>query len=188
LTDWSRASHLPSGKTTISGVIAASAASGPFTGATHMFELDVNGVHHEIDADPGTPLLQILRNDLGLTGTKLGCALEQCLACAVIAGDEVVPSCVSAAQEFIGRPITTIEGLGTPEQLHPVQEAFIEEQAAQCGYCIPAMVVRVAWLLEREPSPGDERIREALEPHLCRCGTHPRVLAATHRAVRELVS
>jgi nicotinate dehydrogenase subunit A len=150
-----------------------------------MFELDVNGVHHEIDADSRTPLLQILRNDLGLTGAKLGCALEQCFACAVIAGDEVVPSCVSAAEDFVGRPITTVEGLATAEGLHPVQRAFIDEQAAQCGYCIPAMVVRIAWLLEREPSPSDERIRDALDPHLCRCGSHPRVLAAARRAAQE---
>lgn len=150
-----------------------------------MFELEVNGMVREIAADPGTPLLQVLRNDLGLTGAKLGCALEQCFACAVIAGGEVVPSCVSAAEEFVGRPITTVEGLGTPERLHSVQRAFIEEQAAQCGYCIPAMVVRVAWLLEREPSPSDARIREALEPHLCRCGSHPRVLAAARRAAQD---
>jgi nicotinate dehydrogenase subunit A len=150
-----------------------------------MVALEVNGQRHEIDVDPATPLLQVLRNELGLTGAKLGCGLEQCYACAVIAGDEVVTTCVAAAGDFVDTPITTVEGLGTPEDLHPVQRAFVEEQAAQCGYCIPGMVARVAWLLEREPAPSDERIREALEPHLCRCGTHPRVLAAARRAAEE---
>jgi nicotinate dehydrogenase subunit A len=153
-----------------------------------MLELEVNGVRHTLDVDPTVPLLQVLRNELGLTGAKLGCGLEQCYACAVIAGDEVVTTCVAAAGDFVGRPITTVEGLGTPERLHPVQRAFVEEQAAQCGYCIPGMVTRVAWLLEREPSPGEERIREALEPHLCRCGTHLRVLATARRAAQELRS
>jgi nicotinate dehydrogenase subunit A len=150
-----------------------------------MVALEFNGVRHEIEVDPATPLLHVLRNELGLTGAKLGCGLEQCWACAVIAGDEVVTTCVAAAGDFVGRPITTVEGLGTPERLHPVQRAFVEEQAAQCGYCIPAMVARIAWLLEREPAPSDARIREALAPHLCRCGSHPRVLAAARRAAQE---
>jgi nicotinate dehydrogenase subunit A len=150
--------------------------------------LEVNGERHEVDVDPGTPLLYVLRNELGLTGAKLGCGLEQCWACAVIAGDEVVTTCVAAAGDFEGRPITTVEGLGTPQRLHPVQRAFVEEQAAQCGYCIPAMVVRVAALLDQEPAPSDERIREALAPHLCRCGTHPRVLAAARRAAEEVAA
>ena len=163
-------------------------ANGRVSYRSCMVVLEVNGERHEVDIDPATPLLHVLRNELGLTGAKLGCGLEQCWACAVIAGDEVVTTCVAAAGDFEGRPITTVEGLGTPERLHPVQRAFVEEQAAQCGYCIPAMVVRVAALLEQEPAPSDERIREALAPHLCRCGTHPRVLAAARRAAAEVAA
>ena len=148
------------------------------------FELTVNGEVHRVATDPTTPLLFVLRNELGLTAAKLGCSLEQCRACAVLVEGEVVPSCVEPAGSFAGRPIVTAEGIGRPGRLHPVQQAFVEEQAAQCGYCIPAMVLAAKALLDRIPDPSDDDIRSALEGHLCRCGSHPRILQAVRRAAR----
>ena len=144
--------------------------------------LDVHGVAHTVRAAPDTPLALALRNRLGLTGVKVGCGLEQCGACAVLVDDEPTLSCVRPAADFEGRRIETVEGLGTPESPGPVQQALIEARAAQCGYCAPGIVVAVTGLLRKDPHPGEGAIRAALEPHLCRCGTHPRVL----RAVRAL--
>lgn len=146
------------------------------------FELDVNGARQHVFVEPGTPLLYVLRNDLGLTAAKFGCGLEQCHACAVIVDDEAVPSCTTAVDALGGKRITTLEGLGTPEDLHPVQRAFLDERAAQCGYCVPGMIVRATALLDSKPEPSDAEIREALAPHLCRCGSHPRMLRAVRRA------
>jgi nicotinate dehydrogenase subunit A len=150
------------------------------------FELHVNGELHTVSVDASTPLLYALRNDLGLTAAKLGCALEQCRACAVIVDGEVVPSCVTPVSMFVGREIVTAEGLIADGELHPVQRAFVAEQAAQCGYCIPAMTLTVKALLDRNPDPSDDEIREALVGHLCRCGSHPRVLRAARRAAATL--
>ena len=147
-----------------------------------MFELEVNGERRRIPAAPGTPLLYVLRNDLGLTAAKLGCGLEQCGACTVLVDGEAVPSCATAVEAFVGTRITTLEGLGGPGRLHPLQQAFLDEQAAQCGYCIPGMIVSAAALLERTPQPSDEQIRAALDPNLCRCGSYPRILEAVKRA------
>jgi aerobic-type carbon monoxide dehydrogenase small subunit (CoxS/CutS family) len=144
--------------------------------------LRVNGAEHAVSVDPATPLLYVLRNDLGLTAAKFGCGLEQCSACTVIVDGEAVNSCATAVDAFVGREITTLEGIGTPERLHPLQDAFIEEQAAQCGYCIPGVIVRAKALLDENPAPTDEEIRDALACHLCRCGSHPRILAAVRRA------
>jgi nicotinate dehydrogenase subunit A len=152
---------------------------------THTFELTVNGEVHHVTADPSTPLLYVLRGELGLTAAKLGCSLEQCRACAVLVDGEPMPSCVAPAATFAGRSITTAEGIGSPGALHPVQRAFVEEQAAQCGYCIPAIVLAAKALLDRDPDPSDEDIRQALAAHLCRCGSHPRILRAVRRAARE---
>jgi nicotinate dehydrogenase subunit A len=154
------------------------------SGQRHTFELTVNGEVHSVTADPATPLLFVLRNELGLTAAKLGCALEQCRACAVLVEGEVVPSCVEPAGSFAGREIVTAEGIGRPGSLHPVQQAFVEEQAAQCGYCIPAMALAAKALLDLNPNPSDDDIRLALEGHLCRCGSHPRILRAVRRAAR----
>jgi nicotinate dehydrogenase subunit A len=148
------------------------------------FELTVNGEVHTVAADPATPLLFVLRNELGLIAAKLGCALEQCRACAVLVDGEVVPSCVEPAGSFVGREILTAEGIGRPGSLHPVQRAFVEAQAAQCGYCIPAMVLAAKALLDRNPDPNEDDIRSALEGHLCRCGSHPRILRAVRQAAR----
>ena len=144
--------------------------------------LDVNGVAHTVRVEPDTPLALALRNRLGLTGVKVGCGLEQCGACAVLVDDAPTLSCVRPAADFEGRRIETVEGLGTPESPSPVQQALIEARAAQCGYCAPGIAVAVTGLLRKDPHPGEGAIRAALEPHLCRCGTHPRVL----RAVRAL--
>jgi nicotinate dehydrogenase subunit A len=150
-------------------------------------ELQVNGRVERVDVEPGTPLLQVLRNDLGLTAAKLGCGLEQCYACAVILDDdEVVPTCAAGVDAFAGRAITTLEGIGAAGALHPVQQAFIDEEAAQCGYCIPGMIIGAVALLRRNPEPSDDEIREALEPHLCRCGSHLRIIRAVRRAAEAL--
>ena len=149
---------------------------------TKPLTLDVNGVAHTVRVEPDTPLALALRNRLGLTGVKVGCGLEQCGACAVLVDDAPTLSCVRPAADFEGRRIETVEGLGTPENPGPVQQALIEARAAQCGYCVPGIVVAVTGLLRKDPHPGEGAIRAALEPHLCRCGTHPRVL----RAVRAL--
>jgi nicotinate dehydrogenase subunit A len=147
-----------------------------------VIELDVNGERRSVQAAPGTPLLYVLRNELGLTAAKLGCGLEQCSACAVLVDGEAVPTCAAAVEAFAGRRIVTLEGLGAPGRLHPLQQAFLDEQAAQCGYCIPGMIVAAAALLERTPDPSDEQIREALDANLCRCGSYPRILQAVRRA------
>jgi nicotinate dehydrogenase subunit A len=144
--------------------------------------LSVNGEERRVEVEPETPLLYVLRNDLGLYAAKFGCGLEQCYACAVIVDGEAVPSCATAVEEFTGKTITTLEGIGTPQRLHALQEAFLEEQAAQCGYCIPGIIVGAKALLDRTPKPTDIQIREALAPHLCRCGSQPRIIKAVRRA------
>ncbi len=139
---------------------------------------------HEVDCDPATPLIYILRNQLDLVGAKLGCGLEQCGACAVIVDGEQVLSCVRAASEFEGSEITTVEGLATGGKPSALQQAFIEEGAAQCGYCTAGLVVAATALLEKNPKPDDAEVREALHEHLCRCGSHLRVLKAIDRVVQ----
>jgi nicotinate dehydrogenase subunit A len=148
-------------------------------------ELDVNGERVTVDADPQTPLLYVLRNDLGLRAAKLGCGLEQCRACAVLADGDAVPTCVTPASAFAGRRIVTLEGLADRGLLHPVQQAFLDEQAAQCGYCTAGLIVGAVALLARNPAPTDQEVRTALDPHLCRCGSHPRVLRAVRRAAES---
>jgi nicotinate dehydrogenase subunit A len=144
--------------------------------------LVVNGCEHRVRVEPGTPLLYVLRNDLGLLGAKFGCGLEQCGACKVIVDGEALPACKAPVESFRGRRITTIEGLGTPDRLHPVQQAFVDQEAAQCGYCIPGMVVGAVALLEKNPHPSDAEIRQALERNLCRCGSYARILRAVKQA------
>ena len=148
-------------------------------------ELQVNGKSHHLDTDSDTPLLQVLRNQLGLTGAKLGCGLEQCGACAVLVDGESRLTCAAAASEFEGKNIVTVEGLANGGTLSDVQRAFVTETAAQCGYCTPGMVIAVTGLFQREPKPSDARVREALAGHLCRCGSHTRILAAIDRLRQE---
>ncbi|CAL76959.1 putative oxidoreductase subunit protein [Bradyrhizobium sp. ORS 278] len=144
--------------------------------------LTINGRDHQVDAEPDTPLLYVLRDDLALNAAKYGCGLGQCGACTVMIDGEAVFSCITPVLLLAGRKITTLEGLGTEEAPAPIQRAFIEEQAAQCGYCIPGMMMRAHALLQRNASPTDLQIRAELAPHLCRCGTHMRILRAVHRA------
>jgi len=152
---------------------------------TEPIALEVNGRVHQVEVEPDTPLLLVLRNDLGLTAAKFGCGLEQCGACKVIVDGEAVYSCREPVQAFARRRITTLEGIGTAADLHPLQRAFVEEQAAQCGYCIPGIIVAAKALLDRNPEPSDAEIRGALEDHLCRCGSYARIIAAVKRAVRQ---
>jgi aerobic-type carbon monoxide dehydrogenase small subunit (CoxS/CutS family) len=148
-----------------------------------MISLRVNGVPRELGSDPATPLIYVLRNELGLIGTKLGCGLEQCGACAVLVDGSSVLSCNAPVGQFQGRDIETVEAARNPT-LARVRAAFVAAGAAQCGYCIPGMVIAVTALLRTTPRPDERAIREALRPHLCRCGTQARVL----RAVRALAA
>ncbi len=147
--------------------------------------LQVNGRQATVTAEPDTPLLYILRNDLALNGAKFGCGLGQCGACTVLVDGQPVRSCVTELAAVAGRAVTTLEGLGTPDRLHKLQRAFIDEQAAQCGYCITGMIMEAKALLDRNAEPTDPEIRAALADHLCRCGTHNRIVAAVQRAVKE---
>jgi len=149
-----------------------------------MVTLSVNGKSQQLDVEPDTPLLYVLRDNLALHGPKFGCGLAQCGACTVLVDGKAVRSCsVPVGKVGPAAKIVTLEGLGTPEKPHPVQRAFIEEQAAQCGYCIAGMVMRAQALLERTPNPSDDEIRRELAINLCRCGTHMRILRAVRRAV-----
>jgi nicotinate dehydrogenase subunit A len=147
-----------------------------------MTTVKVNGRDHQVDAEPDTPLLYVLRDDLGLNAAKFGCGLGQCGSCTVIVDGKAVLSCVTPLLLVEGKQVTTLEGLGTIETQAPIQRAFIEEQAAQCGYCIAGMMMRAQALLQRNAKPTDDEIRAELAPHLCRCGTHMRILRAVHRA------
>jgi nicotinate dehydrogenase subunit A len=153
-----------------------------------MVILTVNGQAHRIDADPATPLLYVLREDLALNGAKFGCGLGQCGACTVVVDGQAIYSCLAPIAALEGRDITTVEGLGTLDRPGPLQRAFVAEQAAQCGYCIPGMMMRAHALLQKTPTPSDEQIRGALQPNLCRCGTHMRILRAVRRAAEETKS
>ena len=148
------------------------------------FKLRVNGRDCEVSAEPNTPLLYILRNDLKLKGTRFGCGEGQCGACNVLLDGNAVQSCDTPLWSAAGHEITTIEGIGGESQLHPVQQAFINEQAIQCGYCIDGIIISAVALLRRERDPTDAQIAAALDRNLCRCGTHVRVLRAIRRAAR----
>ena len=145
-------------------------------------KLTINGTDHEVASEPDTPLVYVLRDELKLKGTKLGCGLEQCGACAVLVDGEPVLSCVSPVSVFQGKSITTIEGIGDRETGRRVQAAFVAASAAQCGYCTAGLVVATTALLENNPAPSRGEITEALTPHLCRCGSHPRVMRAVEAA------
>ena len=153
-----------------------------------MLSLKINGRSQQVDADAATPLLYVLRDDLGLNGAKFGCGLGQCGACTVLLDDKPVLSCLTPITVVAGRQITTLEGLGSADNPGPVQAAFIAEQAAQCGYCIPGMILRAEALLRRNPAPSEQEIRAHMTTNLCRCGTHMRILAAVRRAARTMRS
>jgi nicotinate dehydrogenase subunit A len=147
-----------------------------------MIALTINGRQHQVDADPSTPLLYVLRNTLKLNAAKFGCGLGQCGACTVLVENKPIYSCLIPIAILSGRPIRTVESLGTADNPGPMQKAFMDEQAAQCGYCIPGMMMRAQALLEQNASPSEPQIREAMTPNLCRCGTHMRILRAIRRA------
>jgi len=151
-----------------------------------MIVLNVNGREYQVDAAVSTPLLYALRDYLQLNGAKFGCGLGQCGACTVMVDGKPVLSCITPISVLSGRRIKTIEGLGTIDNPGPVQRAFIDEQAAQCGYCIPGMMMRAQGLLEANPAPSKADIRRHMNANLCRCGTHMRILRAVERAVGYL--
>jgi nicotinate dehydrogenase subunit A len=152
------------------------------------FTLRVNGEGRAVAVEPDTPLLYVLRNDLELNGPKFGCGLAQCGACSVLVDGKEVRSCVTPVSAAAKGRITTIEGLGTVERLHPLQRAFIEEQACQCGFCGNGMVMAAKALLDRNPSPTNQEVRQALNGHLCRCASHNRIVRAVQRAAKEMRS
>ena len=152
------------------------------------FEIHVNGARQRAEADGDSPLLYVLRDQLGLHGPKFGCGLGQCGACTVHIDGQAVRSCVYPASAVGNRKVTTLEGLGSSAKPSPLQQAFIDEQAAQCGYCINGMVMQAADLLKRTPKPSEQQIREGLAMNLCRCGTHQRIVRAVQRASGQPVT
>jgi nicotinate dehydrogenase subunit A len=146
--------------------------------------LKVNGASRSVSAEPDTPLLYVLRNDLALNGAKFGCGLAQCGACTVLVDGKATRSCVTPISAVGSSEVTTIEGLGSIEKPHALQQAFIEEQAVQCGYCINGMIMSAKELLDRNPRPGEGDVQTALAGNLCRCGTHNRIVRAVLRAAQ----
>ena len=150
------------------------------------FTLQVNGAARSVSVEPDTPLLYILRNDLELNGPRFGCGLSQCGACTVLVDGRPTRSCVTAVSSLGTKSITTLEGLGSRDRMHPLQKAFIEEQAAQCGYCTNGMIMAAKALLDKTPKPTEAQIKKALAANLCRCGTHNRVVRAVQKAAKEV--
>ena len=148
-------------------------------------KLNVNGTEVTIEADPASALLGVLRNQLGLTGTRYGCGANQCGACNVLIEGQAVAACDTPLWAAAGKRIVTVEGLGTPERPHPLQRAFIAEQACQCGYCLSGILISAAALLKRNPNPSEVEVRAALDRNLCRCGAHNRIVRAVQRAAKE---
>ena len=148
--------------------------------------LTVNGRPHALDVDPSTPLLYVLSDELELRGAKFGCGLAQCGACTVIVDGRAVRSCVTPVEAVDGASVTTLEGLGTPESPHPIQRAFIEEQAVQCGFCLSGVILTAKAFLDENPKASDEQIQQALSTVLCRCFAHVRMLRAITRYAREV--
>lgn len=150
-----------------------------------MITLNVNGVAHRLDVDPATPLLWVVRENLGLTGTKFGCGIAQCGACTVHLNGSPIRACVVPASAAVGGEITTIEGISSGDSLHPVQQAWIDAQVPQCGYCQSGQIMSAVALLRDNPTPDDAAIDSAMRANLCRCGTYPRIRSAIHRAAGQ---
>jgi nicotinate dehydrogenase subunit A len=153
---------------------------------TNKFTLNINGKTETVEAEPDTPLLYVLRNDVELNGAKFGCGLGQCGACAAMVGGNLVRTCSIALRDVEKGEVVTLEGLGTAQKPHPIQKSFMEEQAAQCGYCSNGMIMAAKALLDRNRNPSEEEIKDALADQLCRCGVHNRVVRAVRRAASEL--
>lgn len=149
-------------------------------------ELTVNGTKRRIAAPETTPLIYVLHNEMGLTGSRYGCGLEQCGSCMVLVDGEPAYACTREVGTLAGRTVTTIEALGTASRLHPLQQAFIDEQAGQCGYCLSGIIIEAKALLDRTPRPSRAQIVAALDRHICRCGTHQRIVRAVERAARTM--
>jgi aerobic-type carbon monoxide dehydrogenase small subunit (CoxS/CutS family) len=149
-----------------------------------ILELEVNGVKRKVEADPGTSLLEVLREDLGLTGTKYGCGEGQCGACTVLIGGDAVHSCVAPVSSAVGSPITTIEGIEKNGHLHPVQQAFLDHDAMQCGYCVSGMIMAAVSLLADNPNPTEAQIVQHMTGNICRCGGYPKMVAAIQEAAQ----
>jgi len=152
-----------------------------------IIKLNVNGSERSVEADPASSLLGVLRNQLGLTGTRYGCGANQCGACNVLIEGQAVAACDTPLWAAAGKKIVTVEGLGTPERPHPLQRAFIAEQASQCGFCLSGILISAAALLERNPNPSEVEVRAALDRNLCRCGAHNRIVRAVQRAAKEAI-
>ncbi len=151
-----------------------------------MTELEVNGKRHSVSAAPDTPLLYVLRNDLGLVGSRFGCGTGQCGACFVMVDGKALPSCDTPLWSVVGKKVVTVEGLGTNGEMHPVQKALLAEQAGQCGYCISGIAVTAAAFLAQNRDPSVDEVKAALDRNLCRCGVHNRVVRAVLRAAKEM--
>ncbi|MES2191581.1 MAG: (2Fe-2S)-binding protein [Pseudomonadota bacterium] len=154
--------------------------------ASRKFELQINGSKRTVEAEENTPLIYILRHECGLKGTRFGCGAGQCGSCHVMLDGASVPSCDTPVWAAEGKPVVTVEGLGTADALHPLQQAFIDEQAAQCGYCLSGILIHAAALLEKNPDPTESDVRLALDEHLCRCGTHNRIVRAVLKAAGQM--
>ena len=152
------------------------------------YRITVNGESHRVDAAPDTPLLYVLRNDLGLNGPKFGCGLGQCGACAAMVGGKLARTCSITLRDVGAGEVTTLEGLGSAERPHPLQRAFIAEQALQCGYCVSGILMSAAALLKQNPRPTEAQVRLALDRNLCRCGAHNRMVRAVLRAAEEVAT
>ena len=152
-----------------------------------IIKLNVNGSERTVEADPASSLLDALRNQLGLTGSRYGCGANQCGACNVLIEGQAVAACDTPLWAAAGKKIVTVEGLGTPERPHPLQRAFIAEQACQCGYCLSGILISAAALLKRNPNPSEVEVRAALDRNLCRCGAHNRIVRAVQRAAKEAI-
>ena len=150
------------------------------------FTLHVNGISHRIEAEPDMPLLYVLRDNLGLNNPKFGCGLAQCGACTVHVNGEAVRSCITPVEMVDDQKVTTLNGLGTPDKMHPLQKAYVEEQAVQCGYCVNGWIMTAAAMLAKNPNVSDAEIREGLAGLKCRCGTHVAILKAVKRAAQEM--
>lgn len=151
-----------------------------------VLSLKVNGKAHSVDVDPTTPLLYVLSDDLGLKGPKFGCGLGQCGSCTVLVKGQAVRSCITAVESVVGLDIVTLEGLGTPDKPHPIQKAFIDEQAAQCGYCLNGVIMTAKAFLDKNPHATEAQIQQGMSRVLCRCFTHTRMLRAISKAQKEM--